>query len=416
MKIFLTLSILAATLVKGQVVGEQQDTNVLSRLPIGAILTKVSIPRFDEKKRRTSLLTAGIMEVISSDNLRGENLVIRLFNKEQKVSSTAIMAEANYLIEKEQLHATGELIMRSTEDKFLARSQGAILSMNIRQGLLLGPCETMFLQKEPPKKISMHQLETVLPLLTSIQLLAAAPPPEVTTDELVDFERRTAPIIAPAFEGPELLAQAINAEASINARLTTFLQVAGQTNLITQEPAKRAADTPFETLFKPNEQRIVISSSKGLYFDGETQELAYLGKINLKGRGMTFTCTKGMKAFFSQPQKKVSKEGAENESAAFGNFSGIGELQQFTALGDINLAGHDKKGQLIQVRGDRAVYDQKKQTVIIRGNGISFRIGNIAARTEDKDAYVVIRLLGGANLSLQSEGNWQGTLPDNKKK
>ncbi|MGC6426623.1 MAG: hypothetical protein ACON5H_06455 [Akkermansiaceae bacterium] len=417
MHFFLPLTLIATSVVLGQTLEDEpskEDQNALSRLPIGATLTEVSIPRFDQKKRRASLLTAKIMEVKSAANLRGKDLVIRLFDKDQKVSSTATLAEADYLVESEQLHAKGELIMRSIEDKFLARSQGGILSLNSRQGLLLGTCETMFLKPPKPQEISMNQLHPILPLLSGIQILAAAPPPAVTTEELVEFERLTAPIATPTFDGPELLASATAAEAGIGNRLTTFLQATGQTQILAQNAVAPAqADTPFEDLFKPNKNRIVIKSDKGLYFDGENQELAYLGKVSLKGRSMTLSCTQGMKVLFTQPKKKVKKDAADGSLA---NFNGIGELKQFTATGDIRVVGRDQKGQLIEARGDRAVFDEKKQTIIIRGDGIGFRIGEIGLRTQDKNAYVVIRLLGGENLSIQGEGNWEGGIADKFKK
>ncbi|MDA7890135.1 hypothetical protein N9A78_02880, partial [Akkermansiaceae bacterium] len=62
----LPLVLLCSTLA-GQIIEESDDNeeSAMSRLPIGATLTGVSLPRFDAKKRRASLLTANKMIVES---------------------------------------------------------------------------------------------------------------------------------------------------------------------------------------------------------------------------------------------------------------------------------------------------------------------------------------------------------------
>lgn len=414
MKLIFALGLIASSAVMSEVLPDKQEKNAFSRLPIGATLTKVSLPRFDEKKRRQSLLTADLMEVTSAEKLRGENLIIRIFDKEQKVSATATMAAADYLVEKEQVVTTGELILRSTEDLFLARGQGGVLSLNNRQGILLGHSETMFLERKKEKEITMNQLKPILPLLAGIQLLSAAPPPEVTKEELVDFERQFIATEIPKPEGAALVAQSEKAEVGVTQRLTSFLKAIGQTQIIAQQtaPEVKKPDIPFEDLFKPNKDRLIMKSDQGIYFDTKDQEFVYLGNVRISGRGMKMNCTNGMKILFEQPIKKASDDDNEEEEASLDSFRGIGELKQFTANGSIRIQGRNKKGELIEARGERAVYDHKKQTVIIRGKKISFRIGNVAAQSGNQNAYVVIRLLGDGNLSLQTEGTWLTALPD----
>ena len=415
MKVFLTLGLIASAIVSGQTLEEKKDESAFSRLPIGATLTNVSIPRFDPEKRRASLLTARIMEVKSADNLRGEDLIVRLFDKEQKVSTTATMAAANYLIVKEQLIANGELIMRSTNKKFLARSQGGILSMNSRQGLL-GPSEIMFVSREKKKKITMNQIKPVLPLLASVQLLAAAPPPLPTTEELVAFERLTAPVALPPFDGPQLFEATQLAEAKLDQRLTTFMQAVGPEKVAEQQKATPKPEKPFEDLFKPGKDQIIAKSDKGFYFDGPNYAAMFFGKVSLSGRGMTMTCNNGMKTLLAEPPKKEKSEGENKDDSPFADFNGIGELKQFVAVGNVSVKGRDKKGNLIEARGDRAVYDAEKQMVIIRGDGIGFRMGGSGFRTKDKNAYVVLHILPNDFFSLRSEGNWEIGLSDRFKK
>lgn len=417
MKILVALCYVASSAFACSQTSEIEEAeNALSRLPVGATLTKVSLPRFDEKKRRASLLTADLMELKSSALLRGENLIIRLFDEEQKVSTTATMAEANYLIKEERIVATGELVFRSTEDLFLARGQGGIFSLDDQKAILLGHSETMFLQRAPKKEITMNKLQPILPLLTGIQILAAAPPPAVTTLELVEFERQVTPTVIPEFKGNELIENATKKESGLTTRFTGFLQAIGQTQILAQQAEpKKKPEVPFEDLFKPNKDRLIIKSNKGIYFDSVNQELVYLGRINLTGQSMSMSCTDGMKVLFDQPEMKPADlENSIKGDDPFGGFRGIGKLNQFSANGNISINGRTKDGDLIQAMGDRAAYDAKNETIIIRGKNLGFRMGNFGVRSGNQDAYIVIRILDDGNLTGRTEGEWQIALPSKK--
>ncbi|MDB4374046.1 hypothetical protein N9Z50_03490 [Akkermansiaceae bacterium] len=404
---------LLSSLLPAQVTEKKEDS-AMSRLPVGATLTNVSVPRFDDKKRRTSLLTAKTMSVESEEELKGKGLTIYLFDKEQKVSSTAKMAAATYLVNKEQLAATGELLLRATNDEFLARGQSGLLALSSRQGILLGRAETMFLQKEKkPKKTAMTLPTSIAPLLAGLQMLTAAPP-LVTTEELVEFEKQVAPRVIPNIDPRADVEQAEENEANLTQRLANFLSLVGQSRVLAQAAAPVAPEVPFEDLFKPNKKRIIIKAD-GFYFDGENSEFSYLGNTTLTGRGITMTSKEGMKVLFDPPKKK--QEAKKDEADLLGGFKGIGEMKQFTATGGIEINGKDKEGQPIRVRGSRAVYDAKAQKIILRGSNLSFLVQNVAVRSSNKDAYIVVSLLGGENVSVQTNGGgWQFSAPDRIKK
>ncbi|MDB4451994.1 hypothetical protein N9129_02140 [Akkermansiaceae bacterium] len=404
---------LLSSLLPAQVTEKKEDS-AMSRLPVGATLTNVSVPRFDDKKRRTSLLTAKTMSVESEEELKGNGLTIYLFDKEQKVSSTAKMAAATYLVNKEQLAATGELLLRATNDEFLARGQSGLLALSSRQGILLGRAETMFLQKEKkPKKTAMTLPTSIAPLLAGLQMLTAAPP-LVTTEELVEFEKQVAPRVIPNIDPRADVEQAEENEANLTQRLANFLSLVGQSRVLAQAAAPVAPEVPFEDLFKPNKKRIIIKAD-GFYFDGENSEFSYLGNTTLTGRGITMTSKEGMKVLFDPPKEK--QEAKKDEADLLGGFKGIGEMKQFTATGGIEINGKDKEGQPIRVRGSRAVYDAKAQKIILRGSNLSFLVQNVAVRSSNKDAYIVVSLLGGENVSVQTNGGgWQFSAPDRIKK
>jgi len=415
----LPLVLLCSTLV-GQIVEESDDEEegTMSRLPIGATLTGVSLPRFDAKKRRASLLTANKMIVESKDRLNGEGLVIYLFDKEQKISSTAKMEAATYKVKKEQVVASGELLLQSANDHFLARGQGGILILKSRQGILLGPAETMILEQDKKtENTTMNLRSPILPFLAGLQMLTAVPP-LITADELVEFEKQVAPRVLPTIDPRKNFEEAAENEAGLVQRLARFLAVVEQANILAQIKAPVEPEIPFEDLFKPNKKRIIIKSSKGFYFDGVNSEMSYLGNVELKGKGMIMTAKEGMKVLFDPPPAKPKEDDdAEKDDSPFAGIKGIGEIKQFTVAGGILIKGNDEKGRPIEVRGGRAVYDAKSEKVTIRGADLSFRVAGFALRTRNKDGYVVISLIGDENIRAQtSPTGWETSLPDKIKK
>ncbi|MDA7684496.1 hypothetical protein N8571_02820 [Akkermansiaceae bacterium] len=254
---------------------------------------------------------------------------------------------------------------------------------------------------------------SIAPLLAGLQMLTAAPP-LVTTEELVEFEKQVAPRVIPNIDPRADVEQAEENEANLTQRLANFLSLVGQSRVLAQAAAPVAPEVPFEDLFKPNKKRIIIKAD-GFYFDGENSEFSYLGNTTLTGRGITMTSKEGMKVLFDPPkEKQVAKK---DEADLLGGFKGIGEMKQFTATGGIEINGKDKDGQPIRVRGSRAVYDAKAQKIILRGSNLSFLVQNVAVRSSNKDAYIVVSLLGGENVSVQTNGGgWQFSAPDRKKK
>ena len=414
----LPLVLLCSTLA-GQIIEESDDNedSAMSRLPIGATLTVVSLPRFDAKKRRASLLTANKMIVESKDRLNGEGLVIYLFDKEQKISSTAKMEAATYKVKKEQVIASGELLLQSANDHFLARGQGGILTLKSRQGILLGPAETMILEQDKKtENTTMNLRSPILPFLAGLQMLTAVPP-LITADELVEFEKQVAPRVLPTIDPRKNFEEADENEAGLVQRLTRFLAVVEQTHILAQVKAPVEPEIPFEDLFKPNKKRIIIKSSKGFYFDGVHSEMSYLGNVELKGKGMIMTAKEGMKVLFDPPPAKPKEDDAEKDDSPFSGIKGIGEIKQFTVAGGVLIKGNDEKGRPIEVRGGRAVYDAKSGKVTIRGADLSFRVAGFALRTRNKDGYVIISLIGDENIRAQtSPTGWETSLPDKIKK
>ncbi|MGD1978806.1 MAG: hypothetical protein PVJ98_05395 [Akkermansiaceae bacterium] len=122
----------------------------LINIPAGAVVTDLTLPYFNEERKRVSLLTIETLKVKSDGSpdeetlLAGESLKLWLFDDEGAIRTTTTMSEADYLVERELLKARGQLLMRSANDEFAAQSNGGVFSLETGQALLLGPASTRF--------------------------------------------------------------------------------------------------------------------------------------------------------------------------------------------------------------------------------------------------------------------------------
>ncbi|MEJ6581759.1 MAG: hypothetical protein QNL68_18390 [Akkermansiaceae bacterium] len=388
----------------------EKNTHVRDRIPAGAVLTNFSVPRFNKEKKRVSLLTAQEMVVDSPKILRGSGLKLRMFDDQENIRSVATIANARYLLDDEQLHGTGEIIVREKNDEFYARSQGGIFSLDTGQALMLGPAQTMFLI--PDKKTAQMNLKSTLPFAALVQLLVATPPPELTAKELADFERNVAPRMLPVFNGPKLMEKADAKNKSLEQHLAEYLTTVGKRDLLLQIAAPPVAEEedPLKDLFEENPDRIFISASKGIYFDGTTYELVYLGNIKFKGQGITMTCNQDLKVIFDPPPVEKKEDApAEKEGNPLSSIGGVGELKQFTASGNLRISGI-KDGEKFYMSGDRAVYDKAKSQIILRGDLMAFALDQNAMRSNSKNAYAVINLEDNGDMKINFSDDWYSVL------
>lgn len=412
-----------------------------ARIPAGAVLTNFSVPRFDENNRKTALLTAERMIVNSAELLEGENLKLWLYDEQEMIRTSASLAKARFFIEKEQIFGDGEIIIKDKNDQFYARSEGGIFDIATGQALMLGPTQTMLLGSTD-ERITMKP-KTLLPLAVFVQLLVAAPPPEMTAeeaatfekavaspdvaetqgrgmnvDELATFEKAFAPLSAPEPQSQEALAEADQVNAGLDRRLAEFLATVGQSQLLLQvtapAPAESDPEAAFEKLFEPHPDRVFITSSKGYYYDGTDYEWVFLGDIVLKGMGIKMTCNDNIKIIFDPPAEKLKTEKGEKE--ALGGLGKIGEMRQLTASGEIRVAG-TVNGQPFFLRGDRALFNQVKNQLIIKGKELGMSLGGFGSRINDPNAYIAVDFNEDNTVSQinPSRGPWVLSAEFNKK-
>ncbi|MDB4623826.1 hypothetical protein OAE47_00305 [Akkermansiaceae bacterium] len=390
---------------------EKRSNSILTRVPIGATSTNVTIPSFDKDQKRASLLTAKVVVVDSAAKLSAEGLLLYLFDKEEKINATAKINTANFLLEEERLLASGNIHLQSTDKAFEIKSEGGIFQLPTRQGLFLGPGYTQI--TDPPKKNTAVNLHPLLPLTASLQLLIAVPPPEITAEELSRFERMVAPRLIPASDVDEVQAAADAENLKVSKRLTDYLATIGKTELLTQIKAPVVIDPLEEEELKDNQTSIEFDG--GAYFDGDNLEVVYLGNIVLKRTTFTMTCNKDLKVILEEAVENKEKKDDKKEEKS--TFAGLGELKQLTASGNLEVEAVDEKGKKIVMKGDRALYDKSKESLLVRGDNLFFRQGNTFARATHKDAYISAKFDGKRLKNAQlSKNGWKIQFTDPEEK
>ena len=390
---------------------EKRSNSILTRVPIGATSTNVTIPSFDKDQKRASLLTAKVVVVDSAAKLSAEGLLLYLFDKEEKINATAKINTANFLLEEERLLASGNIHLQSTDKAFEIKSEGGIFQLPTRQGLFLGPGYTQI--TDPPKKNTAVNFHPLLPLTASLQLLIAVPPPEITAEELSRFERMVAPRLIPASDVDEVQAAADAENLKVAKRLTDYLATIGKTELLTQIKAPVVIDPLKEEELKDNQTSIEFDG--GAYFDGDNLEVVYLGNIVLKRTTFTMTCNKDLKVILEEAVENKEKKADTKEEKS--TFAGRGELKQLTASGNLEVEAVDEKGKKIVMKGDRALYDKSKESLLVRGDNLFFRQGNTFARATHKDAYISAKFDGKRLKNAQlSKNGWKIQFTDPEEK
>jgi len=433
---------------------KKKNEDARFRIPLGAIISNITLPYFDENNRQISLLTAEEMTVEGGDpdldpnadttevqQLKGKGLTLWSFDKQGLIRSTTSIPEARYQVKEEQLITSGSLIMRGADNKFAARSKGAIFTLKTGQALFTGPGVTRF---SIPKKDQVSMIHRpLLPLTAALQMLVAAPP-KMAPDHLERFERLVAPRPAPQHDIEKQFATAEKNNAELAKRVSDYLIQVGKTEILTQVAKPHVPEPdPLDKLFAIGPNDLSIDFDKGAYLDSEALEAAYFGNIIVQGLGMKMTCDKDLKIIFNPPEPKPKKEGEkekkdQKKSSAIGKFSGFGDPKQVTASGKIRIEGKTKDGEQFFLGGDRALFEadpknpKREGTITLRGDKVAAIIGDpydekseepiSQAYSKTKDAYVIVHVKQGldptkTDLTMEfSKGNWQFGFRDREKK
>lgn len=118
--------------------GVDKKLPMLELLPVGQVLPKVSLSRY-EGPRLSMLLTASSVTVAAPQEIAANILNVYLYGKNNQTSHLFTQA-ASYFLDKKLAVSHTETTLR--EENLSAKGTGLYLDTNIRRGIILGPVQT----------------------------------------------------------------------------------------------------------------------------------------------------------------------------------------------------------------------------------------------------------------------------------
>lgn len=118
--------------------GVDKKLPMLELLPVGQVLPKVSLSRY-EGPRLSMLLTASSVTVAAPQEIAANILNVYLYGKNNQTSHLFTQA-ASYFLDKKLAVSHTETTLR--EENLSAKGTGLYLNTNIKRGIILGPVQT----------------------------------------------------------------------------------------------------------------------------------------------------------------------------------------------------------------------------------------------------------------------------------
>jgi lipopolysaccharide export system protein LptA len=393
--------LLAAPALCAQGTAPDVKKNPVSLLPSGSVLKGVLIPRYDKERNLVGDMKAETMTLIDTERVQGENVLIRLFNRDRSLRGKVEMENALFDQAKSRLSANEPVEI--TADRLVARGVGLVYSLREGKGFLKGPASTWI--SAPPTATSMISSPFSAAALVAFCLapspLIALPPPFVSEEEIAAIKADSAPA------KPEADKRSAATQASFNesveqgnkasAAALEFISTSEIKSVATQEPGAEAK--PLEV--KPGPDDTLITCDGGMYFDSDEGILVYLGNVKVTDPRFSLSGAQQLKVFFEKkPEKKKAKKD-DKKPAGMGNF---GDVQKIIAEGAVRI---DQKGvngeEPIQASGRILTYNIPTGEIIIHGGFPWVKQGTYFNRA--KEPNLTLRLLTSGSFSTQ--GNWE---------
>ena len=118
--------------------GVDKKLPMLELLPVGQVLPKVSLSRY-EGPRLSMLLTASSVTVAAPQEIAANILNVYLYGKNNQTSHLFTQA-ASYFLDKKLAVSHTEATLR--EENLSSKPTGLYLDTNIKRGIILGPVQT----------------------------------------------------------------------------------------------------------------------------------------------------------------------------------------------------------------------------------------------------------------------------------
>ena len=396
--------LLAAPALCAQGTAPDVKKNPVSLLPSGSVLKGVLIPRYDKERNLVGDMKAETMTLIDTERVQGENVLIRLFNRDRSLRGKVKMENALFDQAKSRLFANEPVEI--TADRLVARGVGLVYSLREGKGFLKGPASTWI--SAPPTATSMISSPFSAAALVAFCLapspLIALPPPFVSEEEIAAIKADSAPA------KPEADKRSATTQASFNesveqgnqasAAALEFISTSEIKSVAMQEPRAEEEAKPLEV--KPGPDDTLITCDGGMYFDSDEGILVYLGNVKVTDPRISLSGAQQLKVFF---EKKPEKKKAKKDDKKPGGMGNFGDVQKIIAEGAVRI---DQKGvngkEPIQASGRILTYNIPTGEIIIHGGFPWVKQGTLFNRA--KEPNLTLRLLTSGSWSL-TPGNWE---------
>jgi len=444
--LLLGISVMAASASPQKEKKDRAFSPVLKVLPVGSNLQNFSVPNYDENLKPSSLLKAGMMRVISDQQLTAEDVEVTLFSSEGDVTSQLNLKTADYDETRGLLRATEEVNYSSDNPRVMAMGTGAYFLLDDRMAFVEGPIEALITKSTPQKETSsfLKSSQGVLALFLSPQMLSSSL--KVTTEEwgfIEGMEKPTVPIEASLLTAMDqkILKKAAQGSAkdlasvsqetekewrevesavkSVEQSKSLFLKKVGKKDLFTiatqessqpKEEKEKAERSPEGD--KKGKDEVRVTCEGGMFTNTEKGQAVFLKNVKFEDNQGTMTCSKELKIFFSKKKAKEVKK-TQGPVPAIGKIK-VDDIEQIVGTGKVKIILNGKDGEPpLEATAETVFYNVKDGTIILKGGFPTiFQKGKIGMEAKEPNLYIKL----GENF-FASPGKWNTDfVPDFKNK
>ena len=393
----------------------------LEVLPLNSTLSDVTIPRYDENKKRVAYLKANLMEILADGKPVGDRqpIMVDCTGIQLRMEAEAAGGDIDVDMERARYRvAPGVLTVQETitasSPKFSLTGNGGVFHLDTRRGFVFGPLDCKIYQFQTAQ---LSDMPTSLPILlasTSLITFNASYKP-ATPAQLLEIEQAAKPTQIQIHSQQATVAKAShqhdNNSSQANNKLIEFAEAVDSKslNLLIQNPPP--ANPPTQVKPPLENPDLTIHCDGGCFFDGNENLLVLLRNIVVNEARFTLKAQEEVKVFFNEEPAPEEKEGQTEEKKKDPSLNlDLTDVKSLVATGGVHFSGIDKKGNPVEASAATAYYDHKKQELILKGGLLTFwtkaQNREFHFQAEDANAYVRIELSDETMSAHTSPTGW----------
>ena len=325
----------------------------LEILPAGSILKNICIPRYNPNYTNSSLLTAEELEIISSDEIKGSNVNIRLYGEDgvektqTTLNSVSLNQQTGIVTSLENLTFEGE--------SFATSSQGIVVDVEKHRGFLLGRNHSIIYIKESESMINSKDKSNTAKkapkkvLATAALATITSSPTLLTAQELTQIDDLAKPSTELFIDQLEQTKADLQATAIAEAKIEAIRKDL-EAKLINKPQIQDNQAPPKELVPIEGRDHVKITSDR-FFFDAKKGLFAYSGNIKITHPQYSFTCDGELQIVLKEADA-VKKLPAKDRAKLKANEI-FDNIEHLIATKNVVLRAKDDKGKNITAVTDK---------------------------------------------------------------